>query len=530
MSKYFACPKKILLLFIWMFFVLQQNAQTQNNTAIIAKIDSLVPIVMNTWKIPGMAVAVMKNNDVILKKGFGTKSPEEFLPIDENTVFQIGSVSKSFTAALVAMLVDEGKLKWNDKIIDHLPDFRMYDSLATKSIQVRDIMTHRSGLRGQAGTYIPNMGYDRDDIYSLLKYIKPDTELRSTYAYNNITFIIAEKLIEKYTGKSWEENIRERIFEPLGMTSSSINEEGFLNSENRSMACEFEYEDGIKNKWLYGDDRALFWLTVIGPAGSINSTATDLIKWSKFHLNKGKVDGKEIISEKNMKYLHTGQIITSMDSVRITVYGHCWFIEQTNRYRLYFHTGTTWGFTTLCAFVPEIDLGIVVLANSESPGAPRYTIMRNIIDWFMFGKAEKDYHTEMFNEFIKEAEEGAKKKSEKENKKEELTKQLNIYADIYHNEILGDAIIKHENEKLFITIGRQGWTSELKHVDGSHKFEFRMQGHTFPLEFFFDCDAVSRFQIDFGYGEIFEKWKKENTSPCGEASDEEKSDDLKTAK
>lgn len=501
-----------------MSFVVMQKTQAQDNTTITKKVDSIVNIVMHDWKIPGMAVAILKDNDVILKKGFGTKSPEEFLPIDENTVFQIGSVSKSFTAALVAMLVDEGKLNWNDKIIDHLPDFKMYDSLATKSMQIRDIMTHRSGLREQAGTYIPNLGYDRNDIYDMLQYFKPKNELRSTYAYNNITFIIASKLIEKYTGKSWEENIRERIFEPLGMTESSVNEEGFLNSENRSMSCEFEYDNGIQNKWLYDDDRALFWLTVIGPAGSINSTATDLIKWSKFHLNKGQNDGKELISEKNMKYLHIGQIITSMDSARITVYGHCWFIEQTNRYRLYYHTGTTWGFTTLCAFVPEIDLGIVILANSESPGAPRYTIMRNVIDWFMFGKPNKDYHAEMFGEFIKESEKKAKKKDE--NSKDEFieSRQYDEFINIYHNKILGDAKIIAENEKLFITIGKQGWKRELIHVNGN-KFEFRMQGHTFPLEFLFDCDAVSGFKIDFGYDEYFGNWISKNSSPCEKEKD-----------
>jgi CubicO group peptidase (beta-lactamase class C family) len=468
---------------------------------------------MRDWIIPGMAVAILKDGDVIMKKGFGTKSPDEFLPINENTVFQIGSVSKSFTAALVAMLVDEGKLKWSDKIIDHLPDFKMYDSLATKSMQVRDIMTHRSGLHGQAGTYIPNLGYDRNDIYSMLQYMKPQTELRSTYAYNNITFIIAAKLIEKYTEKSWEENIRERIFEPLGMTSSSVNEDGFLNSENRSMSCEFEYDSGIKNKWLYDDDRALFWLTVIGPAGSVNSTATDLIIWSKFHLDKGKVDGKEIISEKNMKYLHTGQIITSMDSARITAYGHCWFIEQTNRYRLYFHTGTTWGFTTLCAFVPEIDLGIVIFANSESPEAPRYTIMRNIIDWFMFGQSSRDYHAEMFGKFIEEAEKDAKTQKEKSDDASEYF-TYDHYADKYHNQILGDAKVAVENEKLFIAIEKQGWKSELKNAAGLHKFEFRMQGHTFPLQFLLDCNAVSGFKIDFGYDEDFKAWKKENVPSC----------------
>ena len=499
--------KKVLII-VAAFFALQHNAQAQNNSNVIGKIDSIINIVMHDWEIPGMAVAILKDNEVIHKKGFGTKSPEQFLPVDENTVFQIGSVSKSFTAALIAMLVDEGKLNWNDKVIDHLPDFKMYDSLATKSLLVRDIMTHRSGLRAQAGTCIPNLGYDRNDIYRLLAYIKPETELRSTYAYNNITFVIAEKLIEKYTEKSWEQNIQERIFEPLGMTNSSVNEDGFLASENRSMSCEFDYDNGIKNDWLYNDDRALFWLTVIGPAGSVNSTATDLIKWSKFHLNKGKVGDKEIISEKNMKYLHTGQLITSMDSARITVYGQGWFIEQTNRYRLHFHTGTTWGFTTLCAFVPELNLGIVLLVNSESPSAPRYTIMRSVIDLFKYKNIEKDYHAEMFSEFIKDEEKSAERRKEKPI--EEFVECLSFdkYTDKYNNEILGSAEIKIADGKLFITIGKQGWTSELKHVNGIDKFKFRMQGHDFPLKFLFTDDAVSAFEINYGYGEDFGQWRK----------------------
>jgi CubicO group peptidase (beta-lactamase class C family) len=500
--------KKILII-VAAFFVLQHSAQAQNNPEIIGKIDSVITVVMHDWEIPGMAVAILKDNELIHKKGFGTKSPEQFLPVDENTVFQIGSVSKSFTAALIAMLVDEEKLKWSDKVIDHLPDFKMYDSLATKSLLVRDIMTHRSGLRGQAGTCMPNLGYDRDDIYRLLAHIKPQTELRSTYAYNNITFVIAEKLIEKYTGKSWEQNVKERIFEPLGMTNSSMNEEGFLASENRSMACEFDYDNGIKKHWLYDDDQALFWLTVIGPAGSINSTATDLIKWSKFHLNKGKVDGKEIISEKNMKYLHTGQLITSMDSARITVYGQCWFIEQTNRYRLYFHTGTTWGFTTLCAFVPELELGIVILANSETPSAPRYSIMRSVIDLFKYGNIEKDYHAEMFAEFIKDEEESAAKRKEKPAEEFVECWLIDKYTGKFHNEILGDAEIKIENEKLFITIGKKGWTSELKHAN-NHKFKFRMQGHDFPLTFIVDDDTISAFDIDYGYNENFGQWEKKD--------------------
>jgi len=501
--------KKLIIPIIAALLAWPIQMQAQTNAENTVKIDSIVNTVMNEWKIPGISIAILKDNEVIHAKGFGIKSPEGDSPVNKNTVFQIGSITKSFTAALVAMLVDEGKLKWEDKIIDHLPDFKMYDTLATQSLLVKDIMAHRTGLREQAGTYIPNLGYGRDDVYRLLARMKPRTEVRSAYAYNNITFLIAEKLIEKYTGKSWEENIKERIFEPLGMTLSSMNEDGFLASADCSVPCEFEYEqDSIKNEWLYGDNRALYWLTVIGPAGSINSTATDLLKWTKFHLNNGKVDDKELISEKNMKYLHTGQLITSMDSSRITVYGQCWFIEQTNRYRLYFHTGSTWGYTAVCAFVPEINLGIVVLTNSGAPSAPRYTIMRSVIDLFMYGKITKDYHAELFGDFLKNAREREKKRSERP--KEETAESLpyDHYAGNYSHEFLGKATITLENGKLSITAGKQGWTSELEHVNG-HKFKFRMQGHTFPVKFSADNDLVNALEIDFGCDEDFGKWDRQ---------------------
>ncbi len=503
---------KKLLLFLCLTVALIKPSAAQDNQAICAEIERYAQQIMSDWQIPGMAIAIAKDGELIYKKGFGVKSLEGKQPVDENTVFQIGSVSKSFTAALVAMLVDEGKLSWNDPVRKHLPDFEMYDPWVSENLLVKDIMVHRTGLPGQAGTYIPNLGYDRDDIYRMLHIIKPSTSVRTSYDYNNITFIIAAKLIEKYTGKTWEQNLQERILTPLGMTASSSNGDGYLASKNVSDSYEYEFENGkIKLKYLQGDDRALHWLTVVGPAGSVNASITDLIKWPMFHLNKGKINGKELITKKNVDFLHTGQTITRQDSVTTSVYGQCWFIEQNNRYRLYFHTGTTWGFTTLVAFVPELKLGFAMLVNAEAPASPRYAVMRRLIDLYKNDGVNKDYNKEYLEKFYKDSnEDEAKSKKKQEEQKAAFTPPLtlSVYVGKYSKELFGDAEVALKNGKLWITVGPKKWESQLQHVSGN-KFSFRTDGHTFPITFEPDYNGkIVSLNIDFGYKENFGSWMK----------------------
>ena len=189
------------------------NLQSQNNSETIEKIRNYAQKVREDWKIPGMSLSIVKDGKLIFAEGFGFKEMGKQAKVDASTVYQIGSVSKSFTATIMASLVDEGKMKWDDTVKNILPDFEMYDKWVTENIQVKDIMTHRTGLKGQMGTYIPNMGYEREDIYKMLKLMKPAYSFRGSYEYNNITFIIAEKIIEKVTGKSWEQNIQERVFD-----------------------------------------------------------------------------------------------------------------------------------------------------------------------------------------------------------------------------------------------------------------------------------------------------------------------------
>ncbi|OFX79976.1 MAG: hypothetical protein A2X20_00080 [Bacteroidetes bacterium GWE2_40_15] len=557
-----------------LFFIQAATLSGQDNDVIVKKTVDYAKEVQKLWQIPGMAISIVKDGKMIWSGGLGVKemcascdensgkscgeNGEKL--VDANTLFQIGSVSKSFTAAVMASLVDEGKVKWEDTVKNILPDFKMYDKWVESNLQVKDIMTHHSGLQGQLGTYIPNMGYGREDIWNMLPLLKPKYSLRGSYEYNNITFIIASKIIEKLTGKSWEDNVRERIFKPLGMSSSRVIGDEFKAAQNVANPHEFVYKKGralSDTTWvdsvavnpLYGDEQALHWLTVVGPAGSISSTANDMAKYTLFHLNKGLANEKQVISKEQANYLRKGHTITSQDSSKITLYGHCWFIEQNSRYRVIFHTGTTWGFTTLCAYFPEMDLGITILVNSEAPAFPRYAIMRRMIDLYK-GFPDKDYNKLFYEEWLASARKGmrtADKKAAEEAK--EASPDIKLLTGTYDKGALfGKAVVTLEKsttndaggaaaqkapgvdlkspvahqgsksavdlnaaENLYITVGPKGWKSKLTHKNGN-EFTFRMDGNEFKVKFVKDSKSgkFNGLDIDFGYTENFGVWSKLN--------------------
>ncbi len=513
--------KKLVGTLLPLFLIITAPLFSQDNQAIILKTGQYAKEVQQKWQIPGMAISVVKDGKMIYSQGFGVKELGGDEKINPNTLFQIGSVSKSFTAAVMASLVDEGKVKWEDTVKNILPGFGMYDKWVEANIQVKDIMTHRTGLQGQLGTYIPNMGYEREDIYNMLPLLKPKYSLRGSYEYNNITYIIASKIIEKVTGKSWEDNVRERIFQPLGMTSSMVTGEEFANAENVATPHEFTYKRGAMitdTTWkdsivvapLYDDEQALHWLSVIGPAGSISSTVEDMAKYLIFHLNRGVYQQKQIISKEQMDYLRRGQTITSQDSARVTLYGHCWFVEQNSRYRVYFHTGTTWGFTALCAFIPEHDLGIMILVNSEAPAFPRYAIMRRLIDLYK-GYPDKDYNTMFYNDWLKTARTNMantlKREAEKEIKPQP---DATLLTGTYHKgQLFGEALVSLEDGDLYITAGPKRWKSRLTHKNGN-EYSFRMGGNEFTVNFIIDNKKkrCTGLDIAFGYTENFGVWNK----------------------
>ena len=521
--------KKSILLLVIALLAVTAGAQTMKNIperhpalsqdAIIANIEATIGQVMQDWKIPGMGVALYKDGELLLCKGYGVKDLSTGAPVDAHTLFQIGSVSKSFTAAILAQLADEGLLGWDDRVKDHLPDFELFDPWVTENIQIKDLTSHRTGLRDDIGTYLGNLGYNRDDIYRMLKLMPPAYTFRGDYQYNNITFIPAAMIIEKVTGKSWEENVRERIFTPLGMTHATLNGEGFgaaLADGTAALPYAFERKGREMDVWpMLGDEQALWWLTVIGPAGSISCPPEDLIKWAVFHLHDGKAGDTQLISEKQMDFLHRGVTITSQTPEKTNLYGHCWFIEQTRKGRLYFHTGTTWGMTTMCAFIPEMDFAMTIQVNNESPSEARHAILRRAIDLFL-GYEDYDYEAEYLAAWYKRADERAA--ADEEAAAARVAAPAPAWSRIQgsyagRHDVLGDIDVFIEDGRLMIRLhNEKAWKRELTHVNGN-VFNFRADGWGFDVTFLFDDpdqwgSLAKGLSITVGSGEEFANWDR----------------------
>ena len=562
-----AVPHILLSLLLFSLLPLASRAQTGRD--IPSEISAYAEQVRTQWEIPGLSLAVVHGDSLVFSGGFGvrekgktTDGDGEWTAVTDSTLFHIGSMTKAFTAAVIASLVDEGLLRWDDTVKHILPDFEWYDDRVEAVMQVRDLLTHSTGLVAQAGTYIPNLGYDRDDIYRMFRYIEPVYPFREKFAYNNITFIIAARIIETVTGCSWEDNIRERIFIPLGMSSSVPGSEGYLQAGRKaSVAHYFGYSRGrnggrgsIYVTPLYGEERALHWVDVIGPAGSISSTAADMARWVRFHLNNGAVirtvepaenglissfpmdstafseyfpdmssglsgefrfypyqDTVQVISRRQMDFLHTGVIKVRQDSTMRRDYAYCWYVEQNERYKVIYHTGTTWGFTGVCGFVPELDLGIAVLCNSEVSEYARLGLMRRIIDLYLPGDTLRDWSSEGLEQWFADKKKPGRRAVPCTIRRSSADPDPARLIGHYTKPApFGDAEVTLKNGKLYLTIGPLGWTHRLDHHRGN-EFWLRSDGHTYPVFFHNYTEGSSGpvdFEIDFNYNENFGPWIK----------------------
>ncbi|MFP4082262.1 MAG: serine hydrolase [Candidatus Aminicenantes bacterium] len=378
----------------------------------LKKFRSFLITKMKKWQVPGMGVGIVKDNKVVLAEGFGVRNREKNLPVTPNTLFAIGSASKAFTTLAVGILVDEGKVEWNKPVRDYLPEFKLKDEIATERMTVRDLVCHRSGLpRHDALWY--GSSITRKQIVKRLKYLDFSADIRSTFQYNNLMYVTAGYLIERVTGSTWEEFVSKRIFEPLGMTNSNFSVEDSKKSDHHSLP------------YIKKDDKVMEIpfrkIDSVGPAGSINSCVNDILKWVNFHLNKGKVAEKQIISEAGHKEMYTPSMFLreSMLSVQPDGqsdmnYGLGWFLETYRGHKLVHHGGAIDGFYFLNAFLPNHNLGAVVLTNLS--GTPLVQIsMGYILDMML----DLDQGWEKISKERYEKAEKDREKAEEEKKKKE---------------------------------------------------------------------------------------------------------------
>ncbi|HMQ04864.1 MAG TPA: serine hydrolase [Pyrinomonadaceae bacterium] len=427
----------------------------------LAGFDAYAEKAMRDWEVPGMAIAVVKDDKIVFARGYGVKRIGDTAPVDERTIFAIGSSSKAFTAAALAILVDEGKIKWDDPVSLYLPDLQLYDPYASRELRIRDLLTHRSGLeRGDLLWYGTSLS--REEILRRVRYLRPTWSLRSQFGYQNLMYLAAGEVVHKVSGMSWDEFTKKRIFDPLGMSSSSTSIKSFKPGDNISTPHGKMGDKVEPIAWRDIDN--------IGPAGSINSNVIDVAKWVRLQLNNGTYEGKKIFSPAVAAEMHVPQTIIRLDGpypllypkANFFSYGLGWFLSDFKGRKLVEHGGAIDGMRAEVAMVPSEKLGIIILTNMNGSIISMPLVYR-IIDAYI-GEPQTDYNADLLKGYQPLLAQG--QAAEKRAEAERITgtspsHPLDDYVGIYQNELYGDVKIEKENGQLKINYGP--YVSALEH-------------------------------------------------------------------
>ena len=330
------------------------------------------------YGVPGVSIAIVENGAPTLAKGWGVRKIGTALPVGADTIFATGSTGKAFTVAALATLVDQGKIKWDDKVIDHMPDFRMWDPWATREMTIRDLLVHRSGLGLGAGDllFVPNSNLPRKETVRRIRYIKPATSFRSAYAYDNILYIAAGQLIEEVTGETWEQYMRRHVFAPLGMNHSTVSDAELQANADRSHP---HSRSGGPIVGL-GTQKPLDEIAAIAPnaapAGGLAISANDMTRWLQTQLAHGKIPGgdRRLFSDEQSKEMWNPVTPQPIDDYpaqfdvtepNFSLYGLGWDVQDYRGAKLIWHGGAVFGSLAAVALLPQKNVGIFVAVNSE---------------------------------------------------------------------------------------------------------------------------------------------------------------------
>ena len=412
---------------------------------------------------PGIALAIVKDDKVVFAKGYGVREMGKSEKVDENTLFAIASNSKAFTTASLAILVDEKKLSWDDKVVKYLPEFQLYNPYVTSELTIRDLVTHRSGLDTFSGDLLwYETNYNSDEVLRRVRFLKPVSSFRSAFGYQNLMFIAAGKVIEKVSGKTWSQFVTERILTPLGMTGTTASVKDL--KDNFSMP---HNESGGKLRVLHSGN-----VDGASAAAGLNSSVSDVAKWLRLQLGRGKFEGKQVFSEAQSGEMWSAHTILGVNPFPakdaptrlFSAYGLGWFLNDYRGRKVVSHGGGLDGMISQTAMMPEENLGLVVLTNSET-GVN--TIMQNKIFDVFLNAPKRDWSAERLERAkknkAKEAEEDAKLvASRAANTKPSLpTKD---YAGNYVDQLYGDATVAEENGKLVLRfVQSPNFVADLEH-------------------------------------------------------------------
>lgn len=436
--------KQKLSLFLFLFIIGISNAQVEEK-----KLDELIQNTLKTFDVPGMSVGIVKDGKLVYSKGFGVRSLTSKQPMDDNTLVGIASNSKGFTCTALAILADEGKLNWDDKVSQYIPEFQMYDPYVSQEVTIKDLVTHRAGLGlGQGDLmFFPEGGnLTVNDIVRNVRYLKPENPFRTTLDYNNVMFIVAGEVIHRISGLSWAEFIEQRIMKPVGMSSS-------FGSYSRAKAVTNKIDAHAPV-----DGKAVAvphdWNETANAAGGIMSNIKDMTVWAECLLNNFTTkDGKKLVSDKQVQQLWSLQIPSNVApknpyDTGFYGYGLGWFLSDVKGHKQIQHTGGLIGTVTQFTLIPDLKLGIVVLTNQQS-GAAFNTITNTVKDAYL-GVADRnwlktygDRMSKMNAEFEKQKKD-AFAKSEAFKKEKNLQPKAEQFIGTYNDSWFGDVEISQQ--------------------------------------------------------------------------------------
>ena len=423
------------------------------STDLEKEIESFIHKAMQTWNVPGLALVIMKDDKVLLSKGFGVREIGKLETVDEHTLFAIGSNTKAFTATAMGLLVQEGKLAWDDPVTKYIPTFKLHDSHATQMITIRDLLCHRSGLGTWAGDVLLLSSYDTEEVVRRLQHIPPDYSFRAGYGYSNLMFITAGLVIETVSGLSWDDFIQQRIFRPLGMTDSVTNPRYLKNRMN--IAVPHEDVKGKLQTVVQREDAH------VGAAGSIHASVSDIALWMRLQLNNGSLAGKQIMDPaiiEETRTPHTPIKLTAIErklfpSRHFSAYGLGWFLSDIHGRFIVRHTGGVDGMLSSVVLIPEEKIGIAVFTN-KLPNAA-YIVTPHFLIEKLLDVPSNDWiqtYIDLEKEGNEKAEQAKKQRDDSHAKDTSPSLALEKYAGNYDSLILGGATLSVERGGLHIQL------------------------------------------------------------------------------
>ena len=457
-------PLLFLMLLISSFLPHSLSAQPKKastSTNSVARYDAYVQQAVRDWRVPGLTVTVVKDGRVLFKKGYGVRVVGKPEPVDTQTLFAMASTTKAMTAACLGMLVDEGKLRWDDPVTNYLPDFQFYDPAVTREVRVRDLLIHNTGV-GNADVLWAAMQIPPDEILHRMRLIKPSYSLRSGFIYQNIMYLAAGKIIEKVSGTPWDVFVRTRIFEPLGMRRTKAHF-GDITDVNRAKP-HVDINDTIR---LVDSRLEEGLVDAVGPAGSVWTCPDDVAAWMQCMLDSGRYAGKTLLKPATWAELFKPQTLVTDSQFYPTqqltkpiwkTYGLGWFQHDYRGHRINFHTGSLTGMVAIHGQLPDQKLAVYVQGNLDHAEI-RHALMYRAFDEFAGPNAglgaDRDWSAE-FQKLYGGMKQKAKLAEQKADSAHVLNSKpslpLTAYTGSYTDPLYGKADVTLRDNKLYLSI------------------------------------------------------------------------------